>query len=101
MTQASRGSGFSKEIFIVARYSPPGNVIKKFKQNVGEKRSEAFTTPSSNPSSTKDPSVTSDSLITAEAVTTVLTPALQATTLTAEGMTIKLSGVELCQAHPK
>jgi len=39
VAQASTGSGFSKQIFIVARYRPGGNFIGMFKENVGEKRS--------------------------------------------------------------
>lgn len=41
VAQASRGSGFSKEIFIVARYSPTGNVLRRFQKNVGVKRSKS------------------------------------------------------------
>ena len=41
VAQASRGSGFSKEIFIVARYSPTGNVLRRFQKNVGVKQSKS------------------------------------------------------------
>ena len=39
VAQASTGSGYSKQIFIVARYRPAGNLTGKFRENVGEKRS--------------------------------------------------------------
>ncbi|XP_078363438.1 Golgi-associated plant pathogenesis-related protein 1-like [Oculina patagonica] len=38
VVQASMGSGFSKQTFIVARYRPGGNIFRMFKENVGEKR---------------------------------------------------------------
>ena len=44
VAQASIGSGFSKQIFIVARYRPGGNFIRRFKANVGEKQSSSLST---------------------------------------------------------
>lgn len=41
VAQSSRGLGFSKEIFIVARYSPTGNVLRRFQKNFGVKRSKS------------------------------------------------------------
>lgn len=38
VAQAALGSGPSKQIFIVARYRPRGNVLRRFKENVGNKR---------------------------------------------------------------
>lgn len=38
VAQAAVGSGSSKQIFIVARYRPRGNVLRIFKENVGNKR---------------------------------------------------------------
>ena len=38
VAQAAIGSGFSKQIFIVARYRPRGNVLRIFIENVGNKR---------------------------------------------------------------
>lgn len=38
VAQAALGSGPSKQIFIVARYRPRGNVLRRFKENVGNKQ---------------------------------------------------------------
>lgn len=49
MAQAAVGSGFSKQIFIVARYRPRGNFLRIFKENVGNKRASGPVT-TTNPS---------------------------------------------------
>ena len=84
VAQAFRGSGFSKEIFIVARYSPSGNVLRRFRKNVGEKRNQLNTTPSWNRSSAGGPRTTPETLVTKKVVTTIQ-PSVPATSLTAEG----------------
>ncbi|CAH3109232.1 unnamed protein product, partial [Pocillopora meandrina] len=83
VAQAFRGSGFSKEIFIVARYSPSGNVLRRFRKNVGEKRNQPNTTPSWNRSSAGGLRTTPETLVTKKAVTTIQ-PSVPATSLTAE-----------------
>nr|XP_058942718.1 ectin-like [Pocillopora verrucosa] len=84
VAQASRGSGFSKQIFIVARYSPSGNfILRRFKENVVERRNQPNTTPSWKRSSTRGSKTTPDTLVTRKAVTSIQ-PSAPTTSLTAE-----------------
>ncbi|XP_066018419.1 uncharacterized protein [Pocillopora verrucosa] len=84
VAQASRGSGFSKQIFIVARYSPSGNfILRRFKENVVERRNQPNTTPSWKRSSTRGSKKTPDTLVTRKAVTSIQ-PSAPTTSLTVE-----------------
>ena len=72
VAQASIGSGFSKQIFIVARYRPGGNFIRRFKANVGEKRlprpsTASLSTPASSPEPPTTPLTTLMTVTTPEA----------------------------------
>ena len=50
VAQAAVGSGSSRQIFIVARYRPRGNVLRIFKENVGNKRASGTVPTTANPS---------------------------------------------------
>lgn len=81
----------------MARYSPSGNfILRRFKENVVERRNQPNTTPSWKRSSTRGSKTTPDTLVTRKAVTSVQ-PSAPTTSLTAEGKTVTLiiSYVEL------
>ena len=81
----------------MARYSPSGNfILRRFKENVVERRNQPNTTPSWKRSSTRGSKKTPDTLVTRKAVTSIQ-PSAPTTSLTAEGKTVTLiiSYVEL------
>ena len=50
VAKATVGSGSSKQIFIVARYRPRGNVLRNFEENVGNKRASGTVPTTADPS---------------------------------------------------
>lgn len=72
----------------MARYSPSGNfILRRFKENVVERRNQPNTTPSWKRSSTRGSKTTSDTLVTRKAVTSIQ-PSAPTTSLTVEGKTV-------------
>ena len=72
----------------MARYSPSGNfILRRFKENVVERRNQPNTTPSWKRSSTRGSKTTPDTLVTRKAVTSIQ-PSAPTTSLTVEGKTV-------------
>ena len=72
----------------MARYSPSGNfILRRFKENVVERRNQPNTTPSWKRSSTRGSKTTSDTLVTRKAITSIQ-PSAPTTSLTVEGKTV-------------
>lgn len=72
----------------MARYSPSGNfILRRFKENVVERRNQPNTTPSWKRSSTRGSKTTPDTLVTRKAVTSIQ-PSAPTKSLTVEGKTV-------------